>query len=301
MGHPRPPAAPRGVYCPIITPLDVDEGLDEPALRRQIDRLVGSVDGILVLGTSGELPILPGATAQATLNVTAEHVAGRVPLVCGVGDVGTKRSVAHVRRAVESGADFVAVTTPYYYPVDEAGMYRHFMTVAEASAVPVALYNIPRNTHTVMTRNMVTRLAEHPNIVAVKDSGGDRELFSWLLETRESTNLTILQGTDESNARGYWEQGIDGYVSGLENLAPGTMRALAQAVRNGDLTAAEDLQACLDALVDLTGRHFWLSVLKAGVAEQGIGTGAISAPLSTVPEDDRRLLRKTLEDLALMP
>lgn len=295
----RPPLG--GVFCPVITPFDDRGELDEPALRRQVDRVVDAGDHVMVLGTSGELPILPGPVADRVVEVVAEHLAGRTTLVCGVGDVGTERALANVARAADAGADAVAVTTPYYYPVGEAAIRRHYREIADRSDIPVALYNIPVNTHAPLTQALVEDLAAHPNVVAIKDSSGDREFFAWLLEHRADHGLAVLQGTDETNAAQYWQDGIDGYVSGLENVVPGTMNQLAAAVRTRDLPGAELAQDRLDAIAGLTAEGFWLSVLKAGAALQGVGSGRISAPLPELSDELHDRLRSTLAAHDLLP
>ena len=289
-----------GVFCPVITPLDAEENLDEGALRRQVDRVVDARDGVMMLGSSGELPILPTETADRVVEVIADQLDGRAPLVCGIGDVGTERAMRNVLRAHRHGADFAAVTTPYYYPVDESGVIRHYLDIAEQSPIPVVLYNIPVNTHRPLTRDVIEALGTHPNIVGIKDSSGDSEFFSWLLSAREQTGWAVLQGTDESNARTYWEAGIDGYVSGLENLAPGTMRALAAAVAEQDDHAAAAQQAKLSALMAISSDEFWLSVLKEGAQMQGIGAGGISRPLPSLTPTGRKRLRRVLRSHDLL-
>ncbi|NEE03136.1 dihydrodipicolinate synthase family protein [Phytoactinopolyspora halotolerans] len=291
---------PRGVFCPIITPLDADERLDEAALRGHVERLVGGVDGIMVLGTGGELPILRDDVASGAIEVVADQLAGRLPLACGIGDAGTARAVDRAARAKEAGADYAAVCGPYYYRADSQAVTRHFAMIADASSLPVVLYNIPKCTHTPLDRDAVLALADHPNIVGIKDSTGDRDFFDWLLAARERTGWTVLQGTAEKRASEYWRSGMDGYVSGLENVAPGTMRALAQAVAAGDDGQAAALQERIDALVDLGGRHFWLSVIKGAVAEQGLGGGTVAAPLPSLDEAARADVRETLDRIGLL-
>lgn len=291
---------PRGVFCPVVTPLDSGERLDESTLRQQVERLVGAVDGIMVLGTAGELATLRDDVADEALAVAAEQLAGRLPLVCGVGDAGTARVLERVARAKRAGADYVAVCGPYYYPSGGSALRRHFASIARASDVPVVLYNLPNHTHAALDPTVVSELAVEPNIVGVKDSAGDPDFFSWLLSNRDRTGWTVLQGTQEKQASRYWRTGQDGYVSGLENVAPGTMKALADAVAAGDEETTSILQGRLDALVDLCQRHFWLTVLKGALAEQGIGTGVVSAPLPPLDEATRDDIRRTLARIGLL-
>lgn len=293
-------SGPRGVYCPVITPLDADEWPDEAALRHQIGRLVAGVDGIMVLGTGGEFPLLEPAAADAAAEIVADELRGRLPLVCGVGDTGVRRTVANLRRAEKIGADYVAVCGPYYYRVDAAALYRHFATVADLSAVPVVIYNIPPSTQSGLDRDTLTRLAEHPNIVGIKESSGDAGLLTWLLDARADLGLTVLQGTAEQEATRWWRADPDGYVSGLENVAPGTMRELAEAVRTGDDAAARRLQHRLNVLVGLCDRHYWLAVIKAGCAEYGAGDGRLAAPLPTLDPPARDEVRAALSALGLL-
>lgn len=300
LAEPERRAGPQGVFVPILTPLDGSEQLDDDALRQLVDRLVGSVDGIFVLGTAGELATLRDDVATAAVSVVADQLAGRLPLVCGAGDSGTARTIERLSRAAEANADYVAVCGPYYYPSDSAGLQRHFAAVANASDVPVVLYNLPNHTRGGLDQAAVNALAGEPNIVGIKDSSGDDAFFSWLLATRDHTTWSVLQGTGEKQATAHWRSGQDGYVSGLENVAPGTMKALADAVATGDSDTATALQARIDGLVDLCRRHYWLSVLKAALAEQGIGSGVVCSPAPPLDRDARADVRQTLARIGLL-
>jgi len=135
--------------------------------------LLPDVDGVFVLGSSGEFALLEDTMRAELINRTVERVEGRRPVYVGVGDTGTRRTIANARRASRAGVDALVVCGPFYYPVTDQGALRaHFEAVADAVDRPVLLYNIPENTVSALTPDSVVALAMHPNIVGIKDSGG---------------------------------------------------------------------------------------------------------------------------------
>lgn len=147
---------------------------------------------------------------------------------------------------------------------------------------------------------MVAALSDHENVAGIKDSSGDRTYFRRLLDLA-SPSFTVLQGSDEPEAETWYRQGVDGYVSGLENVAPGTLRGLATALAGGDAQALEEARSRLRRVTRMVAQGFWLTSIKAAVSMIVGGTGAVSAPLPPLTAEQHRALRLALVDLGLLP
>jgi len=289
---------PSGIVCPLATPLTDDEDLDHAALRRLVDFVLPSVDGILVLGSSGERALLRQDVAARTVDAVLELVAGRLPVHVGVSDAGTKRTLENVWRLPATGVETVFVTGPYYYSsTGPLELPDHFLGVAEASRLPIVLYNVPQNTGSSLTADAVRLLAEHPNIVGIKDSSGDMFLFQELLAAT-TAGFSVMQGREQLAAASLW-LGASGIISAVANLAPGLLKELVRAVGCQDRSTALVLQRKISALSLVFSQIYWLSALKTALAELGIGTGRVSRPLPSASAEDRRRIGAILQAAGL--
>lgn len=290
---------PHGIICPIAVPLTDDERLDVPALNRLLDRLVPDLDGLFVLGTSGELALLRPEVAEHVVEAVVERAAGKVDVYVGIGDTGTARTIDNLRRARRAGVDYVFACGPYYYPVaDGEALYRHFASIADASERPLLLYNIPQNTASHLTPATVRRLAEHPNVVGMKDSWGDMIQFGDFLSCR-GDGFAVMQGREQLAAASYLA-GADGLVSGLANLAPALLRRLQDAARAGDVEGAQAAQREANALARVFEQGYWLSALKTALAELGIGSGRAAAPIPPTSAAQREAIRGILRQAGML-
>lgn len=288
-----------GSVPPLITPLYPDGSLHRPALERQLGRLVGDVDAILVLGTTAEFAALPTDIADAVVDVTVGAVGGHVPLVLGVGAASTAQAIANLTR-VRPGITAVAATTPYYFEAPAAMLERHYTALADASPVPLLLYNIPQNTHVALTADTVARLATHPNIIGIKDSGEDGSLFTALLELR-TDDFAVLQGNRQPETAELYRAGADGFVAGIENLIPGVMRELMHAIDEPDKDAEASAVARIASVSRVLVQGNWLAGLKVAVGMLIGGGDALAAPFESIDDAGRAEIRQILEELGLTP
>lgn len=281
---------PAGVICPIATPLLDDESLDAPAFRQLIDFVLPSIDGLLVLGTTGEFALLTESTAARAVEVAVEHVAGRVPVYAGIGDTGTTRVLEKLHMAEQLGADFMLVTAPYYFSVsDQAALRRHFITVAEASSRPVLVYNI-QNTHNNLSPALLAELAAHPNIVGLKDSWGDFYQFQEFLALRNE-KFSVFMGPEQLFAASLW-LGADGLVSALANIVPAVFRRLVDQVAAGERQAAIQTQREITELANIFKHGTVAGAIKVVLADFGIGTRRVAAPLPPCTEAQAEQIRR---------
>jgi dihydrodipicolinate synthase/N-acetylneuraminate lyase len=279
---------PGGIVCPLVTPLSSDSALDEAVLRDLIDALAPDLDGLFVLGSSGELAWLPDDVALRVARVAIDQVGGRIPVYVGVGDTGLQRTLARVDRFADVGADFLVVTAPFYYSVtSESHVVDHFATVADRAPAPVVLYNIPQNTHLPLAPSVVGALARHPNIVGMKDSAGDWFAFEQYLALR-SDGFSVLQGREGLAAISLWS-GADGVISAMANFAPRLLRELAASVAV-ERPRAEilDLQAVVNELAGVFDVGDWLAGLKCTLRAIGWSVGEPGRPIPPYDVDQRR-------------
>lgn len=281
---------PGGIVCPLVTPMTEDGHLDEVVLRGLVDALVPNLDGLFVLGSSGELTWLPDEIAVRVARVAVDQVGGRIPVYVGIGDTGLTRTLARADRLADAGVDFLVVAAPFYYPIaSEEGVVEYFETVARRAPAPVVLYNIPQNTHLTLAPTAVRSLAGHPNIVGIKDSAGDWVAFEHFLALR-ADDFSVMQGNERLAAISLWS-GADGLISAMANFAPRLLQALATSIRDGRPRAESlALQAAIGELAAVFDQGFWLSGLKATLQTAGWNVGEPSPPIPSLDAGQRRAI-----------
>jgi dihydrodipicolinate synthase/N-acetylneuraminate lyase len=284
-----------GIICPIATPLDQQENLDVDSFHQLMDRVLPEVDGIFFLGSTGEFALLRDEVADRVVTTGLDYVRARLPVYVGISDTGTSRAVAHLKRAAREGVNYVVATSPYYYPfADQAALMRHFLSIADASELPVILYNIPQNTAINLTPASLEQLTRHPNIVGIKDSWGDLFQFQEYLSVREK-GFIVMQGREQLTAISLW-LGADGIVSSLANFAPQMLQKIRSAVLTGDREGAIRLQQQVTELARVFDQTHFVSGLKAVLFELGIGNGNPAQPLPRCTPQQGELIRQLLQN-----
>ncbi len=163
----------------MVTPFDKNENIDFQKLSKLIDYLINNgTDSLVVAGTTGESPTLSEEEKVALIQYSVKEAAGRVPIIAGTGSNNTKASIKLTKKAEEAGADAVMLVTPYYNKPSQEGMYRHFRAIAEETSLPVMLYNVPGRTAASLAPETTIRLAEIPNIIAIKEASGDLDAIT---------------------------------------------------------------------------------------------------------------------------
>lgn len=284
-----------GVYPPVITPLTADEELDREGVRRHIEFVVGAgVDGIFVLGSIGEGPFVRPSVAAAMVEATVEVVAGRVPVIAGVIEPSTARTIDAIKNLSGRGLVGYVAAAPFYYGgYVNRELDKHFRKIADAADLPVLLYNIPVNTKTPMNADLVLGLQNHPNIVGIKDSSGDWPEVQPVLLNKEK-DFVFLQGNQYMCAVSLM-MGAEGLVPGHANVWPSLVVDLMKAGREKDYKTLFALQNKLDRLVRLRGRapnYTYKIVTKA----MGLTEEHVSTPLPVLtPEETDRFIRTSIE------
>jgi 4-hydroxy-tetrahydrodipicolinate synthase len=248
----------------MVTPMRPDGTLSEPGLDGLVDHLLATgCDGLVVGGTTGESPTLSDTEAVRLVRAVAARAAGRARVIAGVGTYDTTASVRRAREAEAAGADALLVVCPYYSRPAQAGVVAHCVAVADATELPVMLYDVPVRAGIAMTAATLTELAGHPRIRAVKDAKGD---LGEAMAVMARTPLAYYCGIDELNLP-YLACGAAGLVSVVGNVAADRTAELIRAVRDGDLGSARAIQGALQPLVDAVMNAV---TAKAALAELGV-------------------------------
>jgi 4-hydroxy-tetrahydrodipicolinate synthase len=262
----------------IVTPMTADGDLDWPAWDRLLDfHAREGTDGIVVAGTTGESPALGADEIEELTRRAVTRCRGKVKVIVGAGTHSTAATVARTRALSRLGVDAVMLVTPYYNKPPQEGLYRHFSAAADASAVPVILYNVPNRTAVDLLPSTVARLARNPQIVALKEATGS------LSRARETLNacppeFTLLSG-DDATAIDLMSLGARGVISVSANVAPRRMHEACEAALAGDLDKARDIDQTLRSL----HRDLFVEAnpipVKWAVARMGLIGNAIRLPL----------------------
>ncbi|MEV7339875.1 4-hydroxy-tetrahydrodipicolinate synthase [Streptomyces sp. NPDC093544] len=285
--HSTPPFG--RALCAMITPFTEEGALDLEGARLLADRLVAEgCDGLVLSGTTGESPTTTDAEKSALVRAVRETVGDRAAVVAGVGTADTRHTVELALEAEKAGADGLLVVTPYYSRPPQEAVEAHFREIADASGLPIALYDIPGRTGTRIEPDTMIRLAEHPRIVAVKDCAYD------LLGTQKvlaRTELAYYTGCDEY-VLAMRAIGGSGYISTVANVAPRQFRAILDAFDSGDTAEAARLQQRAVPLIEL----MMSTGLPGTVTTKGL-LGALGLPAGPVRSPLRPAGRGTVDGL----
>lgn len=282
----------------MVTPMEPDGTISEPGLANLVDHLLATgCDGIVVGGTTGESPTVTDAEASRLVRAVAAQSGSRARVIAGVGTYDTAASVHRAREAEAAGADALLLVCPYYSKPTQAGVVAHCLAVADATELPVMLYDIPGRTGIAMEASTLAELAGHPRIRAVKDAKGD--LFE-AMSVMSRTSLAYYCGIDELNLP-YLACGATGLVSVVGNIVADRNAELIRSVRGGDLDSARAVHRSLIPLVDAIMHTSQGAIMaKAALAELGIiPHAAVRLPLLESPPAHRQRLADALATIAV--
>jgi 4-hydroxy-tetrahydrodipicolinate synthase len=273
----------KGSLVAIVTPMHEDGTLDLDAFRRLVDwHIAEGTDGIVVVGTTGESPTVDFDEHCLLIRSAVEHAAGRVPIIAGTGGNSTREAIELQAYARRCGADMGLSVVPYYNKPTQEGLYRHFKAIAEAVDLPMIVYNVPGRTVCDMHNDTALRLAQVPNIAAIKDATGNIERGSDLVR-RAPKGFAIYSG-DDATALALMLLGGDGVISVTANAAPRLMHEMCAAALAGDVVHARNANARLLGL----HRHLFVEAnpipVKWAVARLGLIGEAIRLPLTLLSE-----------------
>ncbi|MFI5534599.1 4-hydroxy-tetrahydrodipicolinate synthase [Kitasatospora sp. NPDC051853] len=287
------PQTPFGrVLTAMVTPFTADGALDLDGAQRLATHLVDSGnDGLVINGTTGESPTTSDTEKAQLVRAVVEAVGDRAHVVAGVGTNDTHHSIELARQAEAAGAHGLLVVTPYYNKPPQEGIYRHNVAIADATALPVMLYDIPGRSGVAIDTETLVRLGEHPRIVANKDAKGDLGAASWAI-TR--SGLAWYSGDDILNLP-LLSVGAVGVVSVVGHVVAGELRTMLDAFRDGDVAKATAVHQSLLPVFSGMFRTQGVILTKAALTLQGHPAGPLRLPLVSATAEEIARLK---EDLA---
>jgi 4-hydroxy-tetrahydrodipicolinate synthase len=266
----------------MVTPFASDGSLDSAAAAQLANHLVDAgCDGLVVSGTTGESPTTTDDEKRELLRVVLEAVGDRARVIAGAGTYDTAHSVRLAKACAAEGAHGLLVVTPYYSKPPQSGLIAHFTTVADATELPVVLYDIPPRSVIPIQPETIRTLAAHPNIVGIKDAKADLHSGGQIIA---ETGLVYYSGDDALNLP-WLAMGATGFISVIAHVAAGQLREMLSAFGSGDIATARKINANLAPLCDAMGRLGGVTMSKAGLRLQGFDAGDPRLPqMPATPE-----------------
>ncbi|ORW93286.1 4-hydroxy-tetrahydrodipicolinate synthase [Mycobacterium sp. IEC1808] len=266
----------------MVSPFAADGALDTKAAAHLANHLVdGGCDGLVVSGTTGESPTTTDDEKLELLRAVLEAVGDRARVIAGAGTYDTAHSVRLAKACAAEGAHGLLVVTPYYSKPPQSGLIAHFTAVADATELPVLLYDIPPRSVIPIQTETIHALAAHPNIVGIKDAKGDLHSGGQIIA---ETGLAYYSGDDALNLP-WLAMGATGFISVISHVAAGQLRELLSAFGSGDMATARKINVAVAPLCNAMGRLGGVTMSKAGLRLQGIDVGDPRLPqMPATPE-----------------
>ena len=288
-----------GSIVALVTPFTEDGAVDFDRFGQLIDfHLENGTDALLVLGTTGESSTMTHEEDDEVCRFTVERVAGRVPVIAGSGSNCTQTMLEKSLSYERLGVDGLLLITPYYNKANEEGMYQHFVTVADAVNIPCILYNVPGRTGCSISESLVARLAQHPNIMGIKEASGNIAYASRIARYL-SDDFVMFSGNDDIVVP-MMALGAKGVISVWANIMPAEVHEMTAAFLAGDIDRARQIQ--LDNLDVIAGLFAEVNPIpvKAALEMIGMGEARYRAPLAPMSDKARAVLAQALQEAGLV-
>ena len=293
-----------GLIPPMVTPLDAKRRLDKKGTKNMVNHLLkGGVDGIFLLGTTGEGPHLSYAIRENLVETVCRLVKGRVPVFVGITETDLDDAVAFAARCKAHGASAVVAAPPYYFKLTQAECVAWFTEMADRLPLPLVVYDMPAHTDTIIEPTTIVKLAAHPNIIAMKDSSSVIALFNKFRVALEpyAEKFSLFMGPDEAMGEAVL-LGADGGVCTGANLWPAQFKAMYLAAKTGDVEKVRRLQRFTTMSSYLLyglgqGQIGFLKGVKCALAEMGLIQNVLAAPFAPFAGRERAQVKAALKKL----
>ena len=281
------------ILTAMVTPFDHNEEIDFAATRNLINYLIDNgTEGLVVSGTTGESPTLTDEEKIQLFKFTVEVVNGRVPVIAGTGSYSTKASIELTRQATNAGVDGIMLVVPYYNKPSQEGMYQHFQTIAAVTSLPIMLYNIPGRSVVNMSVETVLRLSEIPNIVAIKEAGGNLDTMSEII-SNTSEDFSLYSGDDGLTIPAL-SIGGTGVISVASHIIGNEMQAMIAKFNSGNVRgAAKDHRTLLPVMKALFAAPNPTPV-KTALNLKGVPVGGVRLPMVPLNPEELNTLQSLL-------
>jgi 4-hydroxy-tetrahydrodipicolinate synthase len=287
----------RGVIPPIVTPVDAQERVKEKPLRQIVDHIIaGGVHGILSLGSNGEFFGLDQEEQERTATITIDQAGGRVPVYFGISSITTRECVRWAQWAERKKAQAISILHPMFLSPSDEELYQHFKTIAEATSLPVLLYNNPDRMRCGISANLLDRLANVPNIVGVKESSGDMTLTAEFIRRTRDRDFKVIAGRDILILSTLAYGGV-GTVASSANVVPKLVVEIYDKFMAGDLAGALEAQYRLAPMRMAYGLGSFPVVTKDYMRLLGFDVGEPIQPNTRCTPENMAKLQKHLDAL----
>lgn len=287
-----------GAIAALITPFTPDDRIDEAGLRSNIDFLVkGGISGVVPSGTTGESATLSFQEHKDLIDITVEH--SDVPVIAGTGSNSTAEALELTKYAADAGAQAALLISPYYNKPNDAGMLKHFTTVADQADIPQILYNVPSRTCINMKTEVTVKLAEHPNIIGIKEASGDLDQISDIIRQTRDQDFVVFSG-DDALILPIMELGGVGVISVAANIVPEKVTAMVEAFNKGDMDVAKRLEIQLSPLIEALFLETNPIPVKKAAELIGLASGLLRLPLAPISAENEEKLRAELEAIGAL-
>lgn len=289
----------QGVYTALVTPFNNDGSIDEKSLRDLVEfQITEGISGLVPVGTTGESPTLSHDEHHRVIEIVIDQTAGRVPVMAGTGSNSTDEAIRLTKHAQEAGADYTLQVAPYYNKPSQEGFFRHFSTIADAVDLPIIVYNIPGRTGKNIENPTMFKLAEHPNIVGVKEASGSLAQMMDVIANTDD-DFSVLSG-DDNLGLPLIGAGGDGIVSVASNVIPAAMEELVKALLEGRMEEGRALHYKL--LPFFKGMFLDTNPVpvKYAMAKAGRMLETYRLPLCPMGDDLKAQLDKVMTDLGII-
>lgn len=294
-----------GAVVPMVTPLTPQGDLDEQAVRAIIDYMIeGGVDGIFVLGTTGEAPSLSDAIRVRLSTVTAEHAGNRAQTYAGISDNCLSRSLAAAKAYFSAGIDAVVAHPPFFYPLSAEELFDYYAALSADLPGPLLIYNMPKTTHISIPLDVIDRLSVNPQIIGLKDSENDETRVQRALNLfKEREDFVFFMGAAVLSARSL-RLGGDGFIPSSGNITPRLCQQLYQSACENNWEAVEQFQQQLDQVGAVYQKNHSLgqslAALKSLMGGRGLCGPTMLPPFQAVSVNEQERLQQAFDALNLV-
>ena len=288
-----------GVFTALVTPFTKTGEIDEPALRRLVDfQIKNKVQGLVPMGTTGESPTVSHEEHNKVIDIVIDQAKGRVPVIAGAGSNSTEEAIILSRHAKQAGAAATLQVAPYYNKPTQEGFYGHFTAIADAADLPLIVYNIPGRSAKNIENTTMLRLAQHKNIVGVKEASGDISQIMDLI-MRKPADFIVLSG-DDNLVFTIMALGGSGVVSVASNLIPAEMTAFVEYALRARWEQARETHYKLLPLFKAMFIETNPIPIKAALAMKGMLEETYRLPMCPMEAANKEKLRTVLQEQGLL-
>lgn len=281
------------VITAMVTPFDQNGDIDFDATRTLVNYLIANgSDGLVVAGTTGESPTLTNTEKLELFRCVTQVANGRVPVIAGTGSNNTRASIELTKQAEQTGVDAVMLTTPYYNKPSQEGLYQHYKAVAEATSLPVMLYNIPGRSAVGIAPETIIRLSEISNIVSVKEASGNLDAITDIISNTPD-DFTLYSGDDDLTLP-VLSIGGNGIISVSAHVIGNDMQEMVQSFMHGDIKRAGAIHQQILPVMKAMFAQPSPSPVKAALNMMGISVGDVRLPMVPLSSEEKQQLQQLL-------